>query len=141
MPEAKSIPLTPNLFSIVQVPSVHDGDTLRCRVSFHLEKLGLDMSGNVVVRLAGVDAPELKSEQGVKVRSVVFKWVTDHFGAGIQLEAHGVDEYRRVLGNLVGPNGSLNTFLLGHGLVRAYDGSKKTPWTAEQLAVIDAYKE
>lgn len=124
-------------FRILQPPTVHDGDTLYCVVDLGLHSLGMELSAKVTVRLAGLDAPELSTPQGVKVKNIVTQWLQNMGGVG--LEAHGIDNYGRVLGSIATVTDTLNFYLLRYGLARSDTGKKLGPWTPEELKRIDDF--
>lgn len=66
------------------VVSVHDGDTMRIRTS----------SGDVTVRLYGVDAPELKQPYGAEAGAFVGALCV---GQSVRLVEHDRDRYGRIV--------------------------------------------
>lgn len=128
-------------FTIQTVVSVYDGDTL----TVVLDRGWYDYSQRDV-RVNGIDAPEKKSPtlaEGVKVRDAVRAWLTRAAANGpltlvsYQLEN---DKYGRVMGDVRDATGNtLSAYLLANKLAHPYAGGTKLPWTAADLAVVDAF--
>ncbi len=112
--------------------TVVDGDTINAVLD-----IGLKLYTPVAVRINGIDAPELHgatAKQGKKVKDAVEWWVGQHPSPTMQIDSID-DKYGRLLGRVIG----LNEWLLENKLVKPYDGGKKLPWTASDLAVVDAF--
>lgn len=62
------------------VTSVHDGDTLRCRVD-----LGCDVHIDLVLRFNGINAPELNTEKGKVAHQYALSWLDTHAPGGVFL--------------------------------------------------------
>ena len=70
------------------------------------------------VRFAGIDAPERKQAFGSRARQFVGQQV---FGKTVTVRSVGVDAYRRILGEVILPDGrSLNQELVANGLAWHY---------------------
>ncbi|GAA0572646.1 thermonuclease family protein [Caenispirillum bisanense] len=115
---------------VAQVVRVIDGDSLQVRAHIwpgqHVE---------TVVRLAGVDAPELRGR--CPAERDLARAARDFLAARIAATGNTVvltgirhDKYGgRVLATvLAGDGGDLAAALDGHGLARLYDGGRRDPW-------------
>lgn len=92
-----------------QVVLVHDGDTFTMN----------SKSGEIKVRLYGVDAPELKQAHGPESGNYLRGLIN---GREIQVESRGYDRYERLLGLITLPDGrSLANDLAAAGMVWVYD--------------------
>ena len=91
-----------------QVVGVHDGDTLTLRVA-----------GNqpVKVRLAGMDAPELKQPYGQQAKQALSALV---FGKSARVESSGPDKYGRTLGTVFVGTVNVNAELVKRGAAWVY---------------------
>jgi endonuclease YncB( thermonuclease family) len=69
------------------VIAVHDGDTITLRTETNKKK----------IRLAGIDAPELKQPYGVESRSLLREAVLDK---SVLVETSRIDKYGRVIGKV-----------------------------------------
>lgn len=99
------------------VLKVTDGDTMLVRF-----ELGLDVNVTGKVRLAGLDCPELKTEEGKRVRDEM-KTLLE--GTLVKIDVHGKEKYGRWLGTVyVGPK-NINEWLIKTGRAKAYDGGKR----------------
>lgn len=114
----------------VQMLDVVDGDTLRATVCLA-----------EYVRVAGVDAPEMRTPAqraaAEVVTAAVRRWLACHPEARIVPLAY--DKYgQRIVANVEAGDGSqLSTWLLNQGLAHPYDGSRKVPWTDAELTSIE----
>ena len=84
------------------VTAVIDGDTVDATVD-----LGLDVQRAVRVRLAGVDAPELRgatAADGRAARAFLRDWIAVRANR-VQLQVEGRDKYGRIVGRLIGYEG------------------------------------
>lgn len=110
------------------VIDVIDGDSLRLRV-----RIWLDQELTVVLRLSGIDAPELRSrcatEQRIaeKARALTTFLVT---GQTVVLTNLRHDKYGgRILGEVRLSDGrDLATILVTANLARSYDGGTRSGW-------------
>lgn len=113
------------------ITNVHDGDTVRAEVN-----LGCDVSINLLLRLYGVDAPELKTEAGKQSRDWVWKWLNDN----CQVEPHGFlvrittvkdkkEKYGRYLATIYSTKHetSLNSALIAANQAKFWDGKGSRP--------------
>tara|TARA_R110000868_G_scaffold13711_1_gene63528 strand:- start:5656 stop:5997 length:342 start_codon:yes stop_codon:yes gene_type:complete len=101
-----------------------------------------------MVRLDGIDAPELHSDNKLEVKAAdrVASVVSSILWKDLNLGEHSVtveieekhDARGRLLGDIiVGVGFSLTNVLLGLKIVRAYDGKKaRTAWDDKQLEEI-----
>jgi endonuclease YncB( thermonuclease family) len=111
---------------VVTVLEVHDGDTFRASAD-----LGLNISVSpLLIRLAGVDAPELGSGNPVADQAKTRVQALLPQGATVRIASVHWDKYAQRVDALVTlPDGSdLATTLLNEGLVRHYSGSGPKPW-------------
>ena len=143
---------------------VYDGDTVRCRVrmvkriklpvelattilgiEIELEEAEIILRGTVptAVRVAGVDTPEIRGEQGEQREAgeIVKLAVIDWFAANgpTDILFHCRDKYAgRTVGDFYSKRGgeSLGTFLVRKKLAKPYDGGTKEPWTKQELDAI-----
>lgn len=104
-----------------RVDRIVDGDTLLVTID-----CGFRINVQSMVRLAGVDCPELSTLEGVVARNFVMNWVIDrpplHTWPFV-LVCHGYDrrdKYGRWLGDLITSDGaSLVASLIAAGHVKA----------------------
>jgi len=110
-----------------------DADTLRLEVD-----LGLDVRHRLVVRLAGVDAPEMATEAGKAARTYTRQWL---YEVGVVDTASGEvavvirthkdkrEKYGRYLADVFSVVGdrSLNLDLVTAGHARPYEGGPRGP--------------
>lgn len=102
--------------------SIHDGDTITMRLD-----LGHRIWHDVTVRLAGLDAPELRTPEGDAAKIWVTTWFATYHGPYI---VHTIkdrsDKYGRLLATVVAEDGhSLTADLLADGIARVYNGGKR----------------
>lgn len=101
--------------------SVHDGDSLTCDVD-----LGFRIRQTMPLRLLGLDAPELRTEQGRAARD----WLTARLPAGTIVLVRTVrdrrEKYGRLLADVTDQAGSVNTDLLVAGHATPYSGGRRT---------------
>ena len=91
-----------------KVIKVVDGDTI-----WILPKGG----ERVKIRLYGIDAPEMKDSGGKKSKKYLSELIA---GKEVQIETHGHDKYKRVIG-IVYLNGTdINGKMVKDGYARAY---------------------
>ena len=126
--------ISPMDFTVEQVVSVHDGDT--CRL---LLDLGFRIKFVVDVRIHNIDTPELfgvSKAAGLVAKAALEKWLAARTGR-LRFLSEGFDKYG---GRWVGGIYEMTTkegaaeYLVERKLAHLYDGNKKTPWTAEELA-------
>ena len=86
------------------VVGVHDGDTLR-------------LSTGVIVRLWGIDAPELLQPYGAEAKAKLSGLV---LAKNLRLEIRGRDRYGRTLGVLWLGRRNVNQFMIVNGLAWHY---------------------
>lgn len=80
------------------VESVHDGDTLRMSADF--AALWPDVKAFVTdIRVAHVNAAELKTDQGKAALAAVEGWLSEH-GPRFELWIYGRDKYGRLLADV-----------------------------------------
>lgn len=111
------------------VLKVIDGDTVRVSA-----RIWLNQTVETLVRLKGVDTPELKGacprekELAAQARAVVMQSLPE--GETVQLLDVEPDKYGgRVVARLQTPDGKdLSAVLIASGLAYAYHGGRKTPW-------------
>lgn len=110
--------MLPRLF-ICKILSVHDGDTVSCEVD-----LGFHISVNYSIRLAGIDAPELKEGQPAMAAKL---HILRYAGKKLILASEKTDKYGRYLGTFYEElNGkSINQELIDLGLAKPYSGGKR----------------
>ena len=123
-----------------KVVSVYDGDTVTC-IFLHGKKVPMKIN----VRIRGIDAPEMKSKNPLEtkaamvVKHIVSSMIKDEM---VKLVIIKWDKYGgRIVGDIYyknkGNECSLSDFLLGAGLVKPYDGTKKKePWENKELRII-----
>jgi micrococcal nuclease len=105
---------------------VIDGDTVSVVID-----LGFDIQVTQVVRINGVDAPEIETDAGVDVKHVVEEWVS----RGVNVVCIDSGMYGgRFLGDLVREGDKLSTYLIRHGLAKNYNGENVIEWTNDELA-------
>jgi endonuclease YncB( thermonuclease family) len=118
-----------------------DGDSVE-----GIADLGFHLSRRVTVRINGINAPERtgpEKDAGLLVSQCMMLWFNLRVGK-IQLASKELDKYGRVLGEIQGvtkpdePSDMLSHWLLTAGLVKAYDGGARAPYTAAQLKAVIA---
>jgi len=101
------------------VLSNHDGDTITVIVD-----LGLETSRKEVVRLAGIDAPEMGTPKGADSRDRLRALVV---GRTVVLEDKGREKYGRMMAVVWVGVTNVNQLLVDEGLAKPYAGGKRTP--------------
>lgn len=96
-----------------KVVSVHDGDTITV----------LQDSTQIKVRLAEIDAPELKQAFGTRAKSALASRV---FARDVRVECAGKDRYGRTLGTVFLGADSVNLWLVRNGWAWRYDRYSKS---------------
>jgi endonuclease YncB( thermonuclease family) len=118
------------LFTSVKadVLGVHDGDTLKVRVTFPIE-FGIDLSFTKLLRLADVACPELTQPGGKEATDFVVQWIKDNPGPyTLKFTGGGRDKYDRFLGILISVEGkTLNQALLNADMAQAYKVASLAP--------------
>ncbi|HSL03841.1 MAG TPA: thermonuclease family protein [Nitrospiraceae bacterium] len=96
------------------VVSVLDGDTLEVLHYQHSER----------IRLSGIDCPEKGQAFGKKAKHAASALA---FGKEVTIQTHGHDKYKRILGDVILPDGmNLNQELVRQGWCWWY--RKYAPW-------------
>jgi endonuclease YncB( thermonuclease family) len=90
--------------------SIHDGDTLRLRSS----------KGEVKVRFACVDAPELKQPLGQESRNYLRSMINEA-GGKVKVQIVDTDRYGRSVAELWTKSGLLQSRMTAAGMAFAYD--------------------
>lgn len=106
-----------------RVLAVHDGDTVTADLD-----LGFDLTYRAVIRLHGLDAPELPTPDGLRSRDALRELLqVSCFNPlpGVRLSVVGREKYGRVLGTLYVGSTNVNAWLLQKGYARPYDGGKR----------------
>ena len=114
-----------------EVEVVVDGDTLEVRA-----QIWLDQEVRTLVRLEGIDAPELRGKcpsektQALAAKAWLVSYLTASSEAEVLLFNISYEKYAgRVLATVQLPTGeNLSDLLLAEGLVRAYSGGKRQGW-------------
>ena len=91
-----------------KVIKVVDGDTI-----WILPKGG----ERVKIRLYGIDAPEMKDSGGKKSKKYLSELIA---GKEVQIETHGHDKYKRVIGIVYLDGTDINGKMVKDGYARAY---------------------
>ena len=89
------------------VVAVYDGDTITLRTETNKKK----------IRLAGIDAPELKQPYGVESRAVLREAVLDR---QVQVETTKADKYGRVVGKVIVDGQDINLKQVQSGMAWVY---------------------
>lgn len=87
------------LVAVALVVSVHDGDTLK-------------LSDGRIVRLRGIDAPEIAQPYGIESRDLLKKLIRKK---KIRVESYGKDRYGRTLGEVFVGRKSVNHSMVSRG--------------------------
>jgi len=121
-----------------EVERVVDGDTLAVRVAIWLQQ---DL--NVLVRIRGIDAPELRGRcDDEKARALVATNALEKLVAGgaVALTAIEGDKYfGRVIADVATSAGEdLGAALIARGCVRRYDGGTRASWCGGDIGGVDA---
>ena len=119
---------------VATVERVVDGDTLAVRA-----KIWLGQEIVVLVRLRGIDAPELRGacpDEIAQAKNAAAA-LASHVGAGpVTLHRIQGDKYfGRVVADVAGPQGDLSGILLQAGLARSYGGGTRAPWCLPDIVV------
>lgn len=136
---AASIDTVPfkNIRTKCKITNVHDGDT--CTIVFRFGTQFMKLN----VRLKGLDAPEfrarpLETKAGYVVQNMLDTKLRRQKYWYVEMSKW--DKYGgRVIGELfdsVNSENSVNTWLLKLGVVKPYNGEKKSMWTDRELKKI-----
>jgi micrococcal nuclease len=134
--------------TVVRVTDVYDGDTLVAVVD-----IGENQYRRVMMRLAGIDTPELRSKystertMALSARNRVLNWLLpdvfaidgkytrrcitaqlDHSPALVTARLGKFDKYGRVLCRIIKGSECLNDMMVQEKYARSYDGRGKGPW-------------
>jgi endonuclease YncB( thermonuclease family) len=111
------------------VERVVDGDTLAVRVTVWLQQ-----EVHVLVRLRGIDAPELRGDCDLeRIRAAEAAAALQHLVAAgaVQLTEIEGDKYHgRVIADVTTEAGDVGEALVAQGFVRSYDGGARQGWCA-----------
>jgi endonuclease YncB( thermonuclease family) len=116
------------------VKRVVDGDTLAVRA-----KVWLGQEIVVLVRLRGIDAPELRGDCADEIARAgsAAAALASYVGAGpVTLRRIQGDKYfGRVVADVMGTQGNLSAILLRAGLARSYEGGTRGSWCAAGVMI------
>lgn len=104
-----------------KVVGVHDGDTLTLRTA----------TDTVKVRLAGIDAPELRQDFGTKSKQALSALV---FGQIVQIGDGGQDKYGRTIGEVFVAGRRVSVAMVAAGMAWQYRRYDQSP----ELAAAEA---
>lgn len=117
--------MTDRLFPC-QVTRVVDGDTLRVIIDH-----GFDLRSDQIVRIAGINAPELSTPEGQKAKTWAINWVASHASKGewpfALLAKPAKDNYGRRLGDLVIGKSSYGADAIAAGQAMPWNGEGPKP--------------
>jgi micrococcal nuclease len=103
------------------VNRVIDGDTIEVNV-----ELGFDVFIDVIFRLDGINAPEMKGaakEAGERARDFLREFLE---GEVVEIQSHGREKYGRWLATIYAHGGqNVNQIMLNSGLAVPYHGEKR----------------
>ena len=102
-----------------KVLRVLDGDTMSLDID-----MGFETHRFETVRVDGVDAPELKTIEGRKVKETVRALLE---GKDVTFEDHGKEKYGRRLGSLIFEGQDFGQHLIKNGMAKEYHGGKREP--------------
>ena len=117
---------TSKRFSCVEYVNNYDGDT----ITFNIPRLNPLFGERVRVRIQGVDAPEIKSEQAcerdlaIKAKARVRRFLSK--AKRIDLVNPKRDKYFRILADVQADGVSVSEYLLSNGLGVEYHGEDKS---------------
>ena len=95
------------------VDSVHDGDTVHIR----------DKDGHThKVRLANIDAPEIKQAYGIASRDALKARIE---GKYVDVNVVAIDQYQREVGQIILNNADINLWMVQQGYAWHYDSIAK----------------
>lgn len=103
---------------------------------------GWKVAQGVTTRIAGVDAPEIRTAAGKLVSQLVERWLNIIVSTAYRLRwlSRELDMYGRSLGDYVDrqTGDTLSKYLLDNGLAKVFDGKKaREPWTDVELKTIE----
>ena len=107
-------------FKILQF-RVIDGDSVEAVLD-----LGLALTSKEVIRMIGVDAPEVRTKNLEEKQAgfLAKQWLIDKMEAATLLVCDSVDfrrgKYGRVLGSVIADGVNLNTLMISEGLAKEY---------------------
>jgi len=113
-------------YNIKEVIKIYDGDTITVVLD-----LGFGITKKEVIRLYGIDTPELRGEsrpQGLISRARLVELIEEHKDTlYIKTYKDKAGKYGRMLGSIMYKDGdkSLNEMLVDEGLAVEYFGGKK----------------
>jgi micrococcal nuclease len=116
---------------------VVDGDTVDCVID-----RGFEETKRLVIRIQGIDAPELhtpiqKAAAGAVKRAV--EAILEQSIMKLRAQTNKPDKYGgRYDGDII-CQGLLSQILLDAGIVHPYDGQTKQPWTKAELDKIERF--
>ena len=111
---------------------VIDGDSAEVTID-----LGFSLRWTGSVRIAGIDAPEVRLRSQRAAGEVAKLWAEEFCKQpGLILSSHEWDKYGRVLGDLHSETDSWSRLLLAEGLARPYDGGRRAAWSQKELDAI-----
>lgn len=102
-------------YNVVGFLKVHDGDTINLTID-----LGFHLNNNVTIRMAGINAPELSTPEGVASRDAliahIVSFASPSSGWTAQTFKDGKEKYGRWLATLFAPNGeNVNEWMVSNG--------------------------
>ena len=106
-----------------------DGDTVHFQISKSKKILK--------IRLAGIDAPELKQNFGEESRSCLLKLIKND---SVSIVSYGEDRYKRTLAKLLKNGVDINLVMIKNGCAWFYRKYKKTLTLNDQLLYDEAEK-
>lgn len=119
----------------VRVTNIIDGDTVEI-VWLH----GSKVPTRIHIRVSGIDTPEIRTKDvlekqaGLKVKEIVEGWIGTNQTKAI---FYDWDKFGfRMVGDLLIHGMLLSEFLLNNCYAHSYDGTKKTPFTEDELEYI-----
>jgi micrococcal nuclease len=102
-----------------KIIDVYDADTVTALVS-----LGLDVTKLEKVRLLGIDAPELNTEEGKKAQAFLEKRIKNRIVL-LMTEDDKREKYGRLLAVLILDGQNVNDMLIKHNYAREYHGGAR----------------
>lgn len=114
--------MAPRTFPNCEILRVIDGDTLEMRVDH-----GWTLTSQQHIRLAGLNAPELRSPGGPEASDAVRAWVKSE-GSTVTIETDGRDKFGRYLARVIARSGrDLGADLIGAGHAVRWNGRGARP--------------
>lgn len=118
---------------------VIDGDTIRATLLLGLGVALVDTD----IRLSGIDAPEKRGKSDLERQAALatekYLYLSLIIAKKVQFVAADVrfkDKYGRFIGVIIADGINVNERMIELGLVRAYSGDKRKPWTSPELVRI-----